>query len=323
MENVINLLCGIGLFLCGIFAMSDHTEKAFGEKLKSTLGVLTKNRFTGMLTGLVVTGIIQSSSATTVMTVSFVSSGLMSLSQAVGIVMGANIGTTVTSLLIAFNFSSVAPLAIFVGVAGRLFTKKEKHRHLLELLTGFGLLFLGMNTMSASFSHLRNDEAFLTLISSCSGKIPCIIVGFIMTAILQSSSATVGILQALALSKAVRIESALYIIFGQNIGAVIPTILSATGAKKEAKQVAVIHLLFNLIGTFIFFVLFELIPIPSFIYRIKNPSMQVSFIHIAFNVLSTIILLPFGDFLIKISELPTRPKLIGSRKIISLQREEK
>lgn len=301
MESIINLLCGIGLFLCGIFLMSEHTQDAFGEKLRHTLGVLTKNRFTGMLTGLAVTGLIQSSSATTVMTVSFVSSGLMTLSQAVGIVMGANIGTTVTSLLIAFNFSAVAPLSIFLGVAARIFAKKERIRHVCFLVIGFGLLFLGMNTMSLSFAHLKSNEAFLSFVSACDGKISCILTGLIMTAILQSSSATVGILQALALSGIVPVESALYIIFGQNIGAVIPTMLSTVGAKKEAKQVGIIHLLFNVIGTIIFFLIFEILPFPSFIHCIGNPSMQVSFMHIAFNVISTILLMPFGDWLVKIS----------------------
>lgn len=307
-ENIINLLCGIGLFLGGIFMMSENTEKAFGNRIERTLGVLTKNRFTGMLTGLVVTGIIQSSSATTVMTVSFVSSGLMSLSSAVGIVMGANIGTTVTSLIIAFNFSSFAPLAIFLGVVGKLSAKKDAYRHMCNMLTGFGLLFLGMNTMSASFSYLKESDAFLSFLSACEGKFTCVIVGFVMTAVLQSSSATVGILQALTLSGAVSAESALYIIFGQNIGAVIPTVLSSVGQRKEARQVAVIHLLFNLIGTVIFFTVFELLPFPDFIYHISNPSMRVSFMHIAFNVLSTVMLLPFGNLLIKISGYLTRSR---------------
>ena len=311
MENLVNLLCGIGLFLCGITLMGEHTEKAFGEGLKHTLGVLTKNRFTGMLTGLVVTGIIQSSSATTVMTVSFVTSGLMTLSQAVGIVMGANIGTTVTSLLIAFNFSRLAPLAIFFGVAVKIFSKKVKTGHICCLVIGFGLLFLGMNTMSMSFAYLKDNESFLGFISACEGKLTCILTGFIMTAILQSSSATVGILQALALSGVVGTKSALYIIFGQNIGAVIPTLLSAVGAKKEAKQVGIIHLLFNLIGTVFFFILFELVPFPSFIYRVGNPSMQVSFMHIAFNVLSTVILMPFGNQLVSMSN-----KLCRKRSVI-------
>lgn len=294
--------------------MSEHTEKAFGEKLSRTLGILTKNRFTGMLTGLAVTGIIQSSSATTVMTVSFVSAGIMTLSQAVGIVMGANIGTTVTSLLIAFNFSQLAPLAVFSGVAVRIFAKKEKTRHMCFLVVGFGLLFLGMNTMSLSFAHLKDSEGFLGFVSACEGKIPCIFTGIIMTAILQSSSATVGILQSLALSGIVPAKSAMYIIFGQNIGAVIPTMLSSAGASKEAKQVGIIHLLFNLIGTLFFFILFEIIPFPSFISFLGNESMQVSFMHIAFNVLSTVLLMPFGDLLIKMSDRIVNVKIIKSHR---------
>ena len=308
MEHIINLLCGIGLFLSGIFLMSEHTQSAFGDKLRHTLGILTKNRFTGMLTGLAVTGLIQSSSATTVMTVSFVSAGLMSLSQAVGIVMGANIGTTVTSLLIAFNFSSIAPLAIFLGVAVKIFAKKEKTHHLCFLIIGFGLLFLGMNTMSLAFSHLRDNEAFLSFISACRGKLAGITAGFVMTALLQSSSATVGILQALAISGVVPVESALYIIFGQNIGAVIPTLLSSAGATKQAKQVGIIHLLFNIAGTVFFLLVFSILPFPAFIEKIGNPSMQVSFMHIAFNVISTVLLLPFGNLLIKISSRLTRKK---------------
>ena len=314
MQNIVNLLCGIGLFLCGITLMSEHARDAFGEKLSHILGILTKNRFTGMLTGLFVTGLIQSSSATTVMTVSFVESGLMNLSSAVGIVMGANIGTTVTSLLIAFNFSALAPLAVFFGTAVKLFSKKERNSHLSFLIIGFGLLFLGMNTMSMSFSHLKDNAAFLNLVSACEGRISCVFAGFVMTAVLQSSSATVGILQALALSGVVDIQSALYIIFGQNIGAVIPTMLSAVGAEKEAKQVGIIHLLFNLIGTLIFFLIFELVPFPSIIYRAGNPSMQVSVMHIAFNVLSTVILFPFGNRLIRISDKLCRPKIIFQRR---------
>ncbi len=301
MDSIINLLCGIGLFLCGIFMMSESTEKAFGEKLKGTLEALSRTRLRATLTGLAVTGIIQSSAATTVMAVSFVSAGLMTLEQTVGIIMGANIGTTVTSLLIAFNFSSIAPLCIFLAVAIRIFARKERTRFLCDVLCGFGLLFLGMNTMSLSFSHLKNNAQFLSLVASCTGKLPCIAVGFIMTAILQSSSATVGILQALALSGLVESEAALYIIFGQNIGAVIPTILSAVGASKQAKQVGMIHLLFNIIGAVLFAVVFIFVPFPEFIKRLGNGSVQVSFMHIAFNVISTIIMLPFGDELVWLS----------------------
>ncbi len=310
MQSVVNLLCGIGLFLFGINIMSEHTEKAFGEKLRNALGFLTKSRFSGVLTGFAVTAIIQSSTATNVMTLSFVSAGLMSLSQAVGIVMGANIGTTVTSMLIAFNFSSVAPLAIFFGVAVYIFSKKEKAKHLSCLIVGFGILFLGLNTMSMSFGHLKNDETFLSFIAACESKTMCVFTGFIMTAVLQSSTSTVGILQALALSGVIPVESALYIIFGQNIGEVIPVFLSSFGVSKEAKQVGIIQLLFNVIGTAIFFSVFSLLPFPDFIRNIGNPSMQVSFMHVAFNIISTALLLPFGDLLIKISN-----RIINIRKL--------
>lgn len=301
-HKVINLLYGIGLFLFGIKLMGEHAQAAFGEKLRHILGVLTKSRFTGMLTGFAVTGLIQSSSATNVMTLSFVSAGLMTLSQAVGIVMGANIGTTVTSLLIAFNFSDFAPLAIFFGTAVYIFTKTQKNKDISAIVIGFGLLFLGLNTMSLSFSHLKDSEAFLSFVAACDSKIMCVVTGFIMTAVLQSSTATVGILQALALSGVVPVESALYIIFGQNIGEVIPVFLSSAGATKQAKQVSIIQLLFNLFGSAFFFILFEIIPFPAFINSIGNPSLQVSFMHIAFNVLMTALLLPFGDWLVRISD---------------------
>lgn len=310
LSSIINLLYGIGLFLFGINLMGEHTKNVFGEKLRTTLGVLTKSRFTGVLTGFAVTGLIQSSSATNVMTLSFVSSGLMSLSQAVGIVMGANIGTTVTSLLIAFNFSAFAPLAIFFGAAFFILAKSDRCKHIGSITVGFGLLFLGLNTMSQAFSHLRDNEVFLSFVAACEGKMMCVFTGFVMTAILQSSTATVGILQALALSGAVPVESALYIIFGQNIGEVIPLFISSVGATKEAKQVSIIQLLFNLIGSAFFFLLFEIVPFPDFIRSIGNPSMQVSFMHIAFNVLMTVMLLPFGDVLIKISN-----KIVNVKKL--------
>lgn len=300
--NVINLLYGIGLFLFGINLIGENTKRIFGERLQCALGFLTKNRISGMLTGFAVTALIQSSSATNVMTVSFVSAGLMSLSQAVGIVMGANIGTTLTSLLIAFNFSSVAPLAIFLGAAVYIFTKNERLKYTSTAVIGFGLLFLGLNTMSLSFSHLKDSEAFLGFVSACENKFMCVLTGFIMTAIIQSSTATVGILQALALSGAIPVESALYIIFGQNIGEVIPVYLSSLGATRQAKQISVIQLLFNLTGSAFFFILFEIIPFPDLIRDIGNPSMQVSFMHIAFNVIITLLLLPMADILIKISE---------------------
>ena len=310
MYSVINLLCGIGLFLIGMTIMSESTTEAFGDKLKGILSTLTKNKISGVLTGLAVTGIIQSSCATTVTAVSFVSAGILSLSGAVGIVMGANIGTTVTSLIIAFNFSDIAPVAVFFGTVMKLFSKSEKIKSLGMIAVGFGLLFIGLNTMSLSFQAMKNNPEFLSFITGTDGKTQGVLTGFIMTAIMQSSSATVGILQALSMQGLVPLSTAFYIILGQNIGAVIPVIISSAGASKTAKQVSVIHLLFNIIGTVIFLVLMELIPFHRILSFAANDSMRISLFHIMFNVVSTFILLPFSDLMLKISEQITPSFLI-------------
>ena len=302
MYSVINLLCGIGLFLFGMTLMSESTTEAFGDKLKGTLSALTKNKVSGVLTGFAVTGIIQSSCATTVTAVSFVSAGILSLSGAVGIVMGANIGTTVTSLIIAFNFSDIAPVAVFIGTLLKMFFKKYKMQSFGMIMIGFGLLFIGLNTMAGAFESLKDNNIFLSFISGTQGKLQGVLTGFIMTAIMQSSSATVGILQALSMQGIIPLQTALYIILGQNIGAVIPVIISSLGASKTAKQVGIIHLLFNLIGTGIFLLLMEFVPFSQILNFAKNDSMRVSLFHIIFNVVSTFILLPASDFLIKISE---------------------
>ena len=302
MYSIINLLCGIGLFLTGMTIMSESTTKAFGDRLKGTLSALTKNKISGVLTGFAVTGIIQSSCATTVTAVSFVNAGILSLSGAAGIVMGANIGTTVTSLIIAFNFSDIAPIAVFFGTIMKMFSKREKVQSTGMIIIGFGLLFIGLNTMSSSFEAMKDSPEFLSFITKTDGKIQGVLTGFIMTAIMQSSSATVGILQALSMQGIVPLTTAFYIILGQNIGAVIPVIISSAGATKTAKQVSVIHLLFNVIGTGVFFVLMELIPFGSLFSFTDSDSMKISLFHIMFNVLSTVILLPFSDLLLKISE---------------------
>ncbi len=286
----------------GMNFMSEYTTLAFGEKLKGILSALTKNKLSGVLTGLGVTGIIQSSCATTVTAVSFVGAGILSLSGAVGIVMGANIGTTVTSLIIAFNFSDIAPLAVFFGTILKMFSKSEKLRSFGMITVGFGILFIGLNTMSSAFEALRDNEAFLSFVAGTNGKLRSILTGFIMTAIMQSSSATVGILQALSMQGIIHIETAFYIILGQNIGAVIPVIFSAFGANKTAKQVAVIHLLFNVTGTIIFLVLMEFLSFNEIFSLAKSDSMKISLFHITFNVISTLFLLPASGLLIKISE---------------------
>lgn len=302
MYSVINLLCGIGMFLTGMSLMSDYTALTFADKLKDILSRLAGNKVSGALTGLAVTGIIQSSCATTVTAVSFVDAGLLSLSGAAGIVMGANIGTTVTSLIIAFNFSSVAPLAIFAGAFMKLLCKNEKLKNTGIILCGFGILFVGLNTMASAFEMLRSNEAFLSFIATSRGKLQGVLAGFIMTAIMQSSSATVGILQALSMQGLIPADNAFYIILGQNIGAVIPVVISSVGTAKTAKQVGIIHLLFNLIGSVVFLVLMELLPLESLFSFTDSDSMKISLFHITFNTVSTVILLPFSDFLIALSE---------------------
>lgn len=305
MYSIINLLCGIGLFLTGMTIMSESTTEAFGEKLKDILSALTKNKISGVLTGLTVTGIIQSSCATTVTAVSFVSAGILSLTGAVGIVMGANIGTTVTSLIIAFNFSDVAPIAVFFGTILRMFSKRKNAQSAGMIIIGFGLLFIGLNTMSSAFEALKENPDFLSFIAKTDGRLQGVLTGFLMTAIMQSSSATVGILQALSMQGIIPLSTAFYIILGQNIGAVIPVIISSAGASKTAKQVSVIHLLFNIIGTVIFFIVMEFIPLGSLLSFSHSDSLSISLFHIMFNVASTLILLPFSDLLLKISELLT------------------
>lgn len=305
------------MFLTGMALMSDYTTTAFGDKLKNILTALTKNKISGVITGMAVTGVIQSSCVTTVTAVSFVEAGFLSIVGAAGIVMGANIGTTITSLIIAVNFSDIAPISIFIGAFMKLICKGEKSQSIGVILSGFGILFVGLNTMASSFEALKDSEIFLGFVAASKGKIKGILTGFIMTALLQSSSATVGILQALSMQGIVPVGDALYIILGQNIGAVIPVILSCIGTGKTAKQVGVIHLLFNLIGTAIFLVIMEFLPLARLLSFCGSESMQISLFHIMFNTVSTIILLPFSKNLISASEKIVRFKMIKAKKKIA------
>ncbi len=309
MIHMLNLLCGIGLFLYGMKMMSDGTEKLFGNRLKNMLAVMAGTKGKAILTGAVVTGIIQSSTVVTVMAVGFVEAGIMSIFQATGIVLGANIGTTVTSLLIAFNFSSLTPVMIFTGVLLIILSKNKKIRLTGEILTGFGLLFLGLNTMNSAFSHLKESPDFLSfIVASSKGKVKGIAAGTVMTAIMQSSSATVGILQSLCLQGLVDTESAIYIVLGQNIGTVFTAFISALGKSKAAKQVGMIHLIFNVAGSAFFLVVGEFFPFAQLLEKVHNPSMQVSLFHIVFNVVTVILVIPLYNLLINISE-----KAVGIR----------
>ena len=304
--NILSMAGGLGLFLFGIRTMGDGLENAAGAKLKRMLEVLTGNRFLAVLVGFVVTAIIQSSTATTVMVVGFVNAGMMSLAQAVGVIMGANIGTTVTSLLIALNFSSVAAAAVLVGVILMLASKKTVVKNLGAIFTGFGLLFLGIDMMSDSMAPLRESAGFMNFIVAVSESplrpLFGIILGIVMTAVLQSSSASVGVLQTLAMQGLVPLKFSVFVLFGQNIGTCLTALFSTVGAKKNSKRAAVIHLLFNLIGTGIFILIALLTPYVEWIEKLSpDPMAQIAISHIVFNIVSTVIMFPFAKVLVKLS----------------------
>lgn len=304
--NILSMAGGLGLFLFGIRTMGDGLENAAGAKLKKMLEVLTGNRFLAVLVGFVVTAIIQSSTATTVMVVGFVNAGMMSLAQAVGVIMGANIGTTVTSLLIALNFSSVAAAAVLVGVILMLASKKTVVKNLGAIFTGFGLLFLGIDMMSDSMAPLRDSAGFMNFIVTVSESplrpLFGIILGIVMTAVLQSSSASVGVLQTLAMQGLVPLKFSVFVLFGQNIGTCLTALFSTVGAKKNSKRAAVIHLLFNLIGTGIFILIALLTPYVEWIEKLSpDPMAQIAISHIVFNIVSTVVMFPFAKVLVKLS----------------------
>lgn len=304
--NILSMAGGLGLFLFGIRKMGDGLENAAGAKLKRMLEVLTGNRFLAVLVGFVVTAIIQSSTATTVMVVGFVNAGMMSLAQAVGVIMGANIGTTVTSLLIALNFSSVAAASVLVGVILMLASKKTVVKNLGAIFTGFGLLFLGIDMMSDSMAPLRESAGFMNFIVTVSESplrpLFGIILGIVMTAVLQSSSASVGVLQTLAMQGLVPLKFSVFVLFGQNIGTCLTALFSTVGAKKNSKRAAVIHLLFNLIGTGIFILIALLTPYVEWIEKLSpDPMAQIAISHIVFNIVSTVIMFPFAKVLVKLS----------------------
>lgn len=301
-QNFLLFAGGIGLFLFGIKFMGDGLELAAGSKLKKLLEVLTSNRFLAVLVGFVVTAVIQSSSATTVMVIGFVNAGLMNLTQAVGVIMGANIGTTVTSVLIALDLTDIAPLAIFIGVILMIFFKKKMTTHIGQIICGFGLVFLGMSTMSSSMEPLRDFQPFQDFIINANNPFIGVMIGLVMTGIIQSSSATIGILQALAGQGLVPIEFAVYVLYGMNIGTCVTALISTAGTKVNSKRAAVIHLLFNIIGTGIFMLITAYTPYIELLKMISDSTMvQISAAHIIFNVVSTVVLFPFANVLVKLS----------------------
>ena len=306
---VIPFIGGLAMFIYGMNIMADGLQHAAGSKMKKILEVLTQNKLMGIALGALVTAIIQSSSATTVMVVGFVNAGLMNLTQAISVIMGANIGTTITGWLVSagewakmFSPSTLAPIAVMVGVIVTLVGKRQQSKDVAGIIIGFGILFIGMNTMSDAVYPLRESEVFKTaFISMGSNPFLGILVGAGVTAIIQSSSASQGILLSLSSAGLVPTNAAVFIIMGQNIGTCVTAILSSVGASKNAKCVGTMHLTFNIIGTVIFSILAMLLFArldPSYGEGIINMT-QISFIHTVFNVGTTIILMPFSGYIIK------------------------
>ncbi|MGB3367304.1 MAG: Na/Pi cotransporter family protein [Acidaminobacteraceae bacterium] len=298
------LFGGLGLFLYGMTTMSEGLEKAAGNKMKQIIEVLTKNRFIAVIVGALVTMIVQSSSATTVMVVGFVNAGIMNLTQAIGIIMGANIGTTVTAQLVSINLTALAPTAIAIGVGLKMFSKSSQTKRYADILIGFGILFMGMDVMKHAMQPLREFEGFTNLLLSFgSGNILdtifAIFTGFAITAIVQSSSATTGILVALAASGLLDIESAFPVLLGTNVGTCVTAMISSVGASKTAKRAALMHLLFNVLGTLVFVVLLAGPTIWAVKEMGSDPARQLANAHTIFNIANTLIMLPFAGLIVK------------------------
>ena len=301
--DVLALLGGLALFLYGMQMMSTGLEAAAGNRMKSILEKLTSNRVKGVLVGAAITAVIQSSSATTVMVVGFVNSGLMTLKQAVWVIMGADIGTTITGQLIALDIGAIAPLFAIAGVGAIMFIKSEKVHHISSIFAGLGILFMGMDMMGAAMSPLKESEAFISLMTKFDNPLLGILVGALFTAVIQSSSASVGILQALASTGMIPLSSAVFVLFGQNIGTCITAVLASIGMKVNAKRTTVIHLLFNIIGTVLFTVICLVTPYVTWIEAMTpgDPVAQIANAHTVFNIVTTLLLLPFGTHMANIA----------------------
>ena len=315
--DVLSLIGGLSLFLFGMNVMGQALERRAGNKLRTLLGRLTTNRMSGFLTGLGVTAVIQSSSATTVMVVGFVNSGLMTLSQAINVIMGANVGTTVTAWILSlsgidsgnmivqlFKPSSFTPILALVGIIFYMFCNNSKKKDTGTILLGFATLMFGMETMSAAVSGLRDVPAFQELFIMFRNPVLGVLAGALLTAIIQSSSASVGILQALAVTGQVSFGAAIPIIMGQNIGTCVTAMISSVGANKNAKRAAFVHLSFNIIGTVVWLTVFCIIK-ALFAPALLNQSASlvgIAVAHSVFNVLCTILLLPMAGFLEKLAQ---------------------
>lgn len=295
------LLGGLALFLYGMKLMGEGLEKAAGDRLKRLLEALTRNPLMGLLVGVVFTMIIQSSSATTVMVVGFVNAGLLDLMQATGVILGANIGTTVTAWIVAgFQATAFMPLVLLIGVAMMMFLKKLKLQRIGQVVAGFGMLFVGMGMMSDAMKPLAESAEFARLMTAFSNPIMALLVGVAVTAIIQSSSASVGILEMLAIQGLVPLETSLYIIMGTNIGTCVTAMLSAVGATRTAKRAALIHLMFNVLGTLVVFILVSLLPVSTWIGHINGPALQIAVAHTSFKVFEVLCFVLLRKWLVKL-----------------------
>lgn len=304
-SNIINLLGGLGLFLFGMKYMSDGLNQVAGNKMKNLLEKLTRNRFKGFLLGVLVTAVIQSSSATTVMLMGFLNAGIMDLAQATGVIIGANIGTTITAVLIAIDVSAIAPVCIFIGAAMALFSKKQTQKYIGQIILGFGILFFGLKYMSgdAAMGALKTSEGFQSFIMSANNPFLGIIIGILICSVLQSSSASIGVLQVLALQGLMPMSFAMYLIIGINVGSAAPLFLSSIGAKTNAKRAAWIYFIFDFVGMLIFTPISLFTSYTDWISSLSdNGSVQVAAGHIIFKIVTAVFLLPFVPVIVKISE---------------------
>lgn len=322
---ILSLSGGLGLFLYGMRIMSNSIEKVAGAKLRSILEKLTTNRFTGILVGIFFTAIIQSSSACTVMVVSFVNSGLMTLTQAAGVIFGANIGTTVTALLVSFKLEKAAPFILLFGVLVVMFCKKQKISNWGEVIIGFGVLFMGLSTMSGAMAGMKESQFVLDMFASLQSPLLAVLLGTVITAVIQSSSVTVSIMVLLANQGLMSMDIGMYIILGCNIGACTSALLASLSGKKDAKRAAAIHLIFNVIGTVIVFVLFQF-GVSLFVQALTmvagdNPGRVVAYAHMSIKIFQVIIMMPFIKGIVKLTYMlvPGDDKKIGYRDSYQLK----
>ena len=315
---------GLGLFLFGMRVMSDSIEKVAGAKLRRILEIFTTNRFTGMLVGIVFTGIIQSSSACTAMVVSFVNAGLMNLYQAAGVIFGANIGTTITSQLVSFNLSAYAPLILLVGVLIAMFVSNEKIKKIADIIIGFGVLFLGLSTMSSSMACMKDVPEVVNLLGSLRNPFMATLVGLLLTSIIQSSSVTVSIVLLLANQDLLSLHITLYIILGCNIGACSTALIASLAGKKDAKRTALIHFWFNVIGTVLLYIILFVAeePVMKLIWAVSaDKGRFVANAHTMIKIFQVLVLFPFSSLIVKLACacVPGEDKKVGYRESYQLK----